>query len=133
MANPVRVVLHGYHLPDRPRELAGEHPSSGPELHYEIAFLDTSFFDYPSRDSPVLEEVLPQLAPHLALPVAPFLTSVVSTVRRLSFRDISKITLCFPHAFTWGMAGESRATFETGYDPRYSGRKPLRRDSSARA
>jgi hypothetical protein len=41
----------------------------------------------------------------------------------LPFRDISKITLCFLHAFTWRMAGESRATFGTALRPEILGPK----------
>src|SRR3712207_5571790 len=83
VAEPVRVVLHGYHLPSHPRQTAGKHPSSGPNLHYEIVIIDSSYLDYPSCDLLVLKEVLAQLAPPLALLIAPLLAFAVGAARRM--------------------------------------------------
>src|SRR3712207_3329295 len=85
MRSPIRVVLHGHHLPGHVRQLAGEHPSSGPELHHEIVLPNAGLSDYPSRDSLVLEEVLAQLAPALSLLVTPRLAAVIGTALRRPF------------------------------------------------
>ena len=55
---PVRIVFHSHHPPCHPRELAGEHPSSGPELDHEVVLSHSGFCDYPACDPAFLEEVL---------------------------------------------------------------------------
>src|SRR5688572_23419682 len=69
---PVRIVLHNHNPPGHPRELAGEHPSSGPELDHEVVLSHSGLCDYPVCDPPVFEKVLTQLAPAPSPIVAPF-------------------------------------------------------------
>jgi hypothetical protein len=56
--SPVRIVFHSHNPPCHPRELAGEHTSSGPELDHEVVPPHAGLCDYPACDPPVLEEVL---------------------------------------------------------------------------
>ena len=56
--NGIRIVFHSHNPPGHPRELAGEHPSSGPELDHEVVLSHSGLCDYPACDPPVLEEVL---------------------------------------------------------------------------
>ena len=70
---PVRIVFHSHNPPGHPRELAGEHPSSGPELDHEVVLSHSGLCDYPACDPPVLEKVLAQLTPAPSPIVAPFL------------------------------------------------------------
>jgi hypothetical protein len=48
--HPVTIVLHSHHPSCHPRELAGEHPSPGPELDHEVVLSHTGFCNYPVCD-----------------------------------------------------------------------------------
>jgi hypothetical protein len=127
LRSPVRIVLHGHHLPAYPREPARKYPSSGPELHHEVVLPHAARGDYPLRDPLLLEKVLAQLAPVLALLLAP--STVPGAVLRawlVSLRHLWDPSPGLRMRLLDSWRGEARRSLEWRYDPTYSGKRSMR-------